>query len=87
MRGALFISQSLITRSQFIYGYRKGKGLLHAENTKHRQILRKSACRIVNYTHLGIQKHHLGQAILFIHNKQFCFSMNNAVLVALFGHI
>ena len=48
-----------------------------------------SACRIVNYTHLGIQKHHLGPAILFFHhtNKGFCFSMNNAVLVALFGHI
>ena len=37
---ALFISQSLITRSQFIYGYRKGEGVLHANSTKHRQILR-----------------------------------------------
>ena len=47
-----------------------------------------SACRIVNYTHLGIQRHHFGPAILFSpHNKGFCFSMNNAVLVALFGHI
>ena len=86
---ALFISQSLITRSQFIYGYRKGEGVLHADNTKHRQILRNVSmphCQLFTfrYTETPFRSSH---TFFSPHNKGFCFSMNNAVLVALFGHI
>ena len=42
-----------------------------------------SACRFVNYTHLGIQKHHLGPAILVFHHtiNGVAFSINNAALL------
>ena len=86
---ALFISQSLITRSQFIYGYRKGEGVLRADNTKHRQILRNVSmprCQLYTfrYTETLFRSSH---TFFSPHNKGFCFSMNNTVLVALFGHI
>ena len=53
-----------------------------AENTKHRQIL-----KTVGMPHRKL--HHSDAAILFFspHNKRFCFAMNNAATVALFGHI
>ena len=50
---------------------------------------RRLVCRIVNYTQSGVQKHHSDADIIFFpsHNKRFCFAMNNAASVALFGHI
>ena len=46
-------------------------------------------CRIVNYTQLGVQKHHSDAAILFFHHtiNGFALLYNNAASVALFGHI
>ena len=83
----LFIWQSLITRSQFIYGNLRMK--TPSIDKFSRRFMISMVCCIVNYIHLGVQKLHSDAAILFFssHNKRFCFAMNNAASVALFGHI
>ena len=59
------------------------------ENTKHRQILKKvsmphSELHTLSYTEAPFRCSHT----FFKHtNKRFCFAMNNAAVVALFGHI
>ena len=59
------------------------------ENTKHRQILKKVSMphrelHTLSYTEAPFRCSHT----FFKHtNKRFCFAMNNASVVALFGHI
>ena len=65
------------------------RGNVRMKTTSTDKFSRRLVCRIVNYTQLGVQKHHSDAAILFFssHNKRFCFAMNNAASVALFGQI
>ena len=59
------------------------------ENTKHRQILKKVSMphrelHTLSYTEAPFRCSHT----FFKHtNKRFCFAINNAAVVALFGHI